>query len=161
MNPKPWIFIALLLAAGMAMAAVKAKPQAAPPVSRASAQVLEVYPYEKSIGTASRVKGVFKKDLRTVVVKCGLLNHSYREVRATRGTLRFTTYFNEPIFDMPLEAVLPIKPGARVSMTWNIKRKHFETDEAFKKFADTPLDKMRFIYVPTVVVFADGTEYKP
>jgi hypothetical protein len=106
------------------------------------------------------VKGIVSKSSRTVELKCGFENKTKRPVRAMRGYLRFATFFNEPIHDLFLEAVMPLPAGTQAGMNWKLKREHFATDEAFKRFCDTPLDKMRQVWVPTVVVFEDGTTWR-
>ncbi len=113
--------------------------------------------YEKNTGTVAKVKGVFKKTSQTIDVKCGFLNRTQKNIRALRGTMRFTTFFNEPIFDMPLEAVMPITPGERAGMTWKLKREHFASDEAYDKFRKSPLEKMKVQWVPSAIAFEDGT----
>jgi len=123
--------------------------------------LLQVTPYEKTLDTVSQVKGVFQKSSRVVTLRCGLVNRTKREIRAVRGILRFTTYFGESIYDLSLEAVRPFPPGQQVSMEWKLKRERFTSDSNFKIFTDTPLEKMRVVWVPSVLVLDDGTTLKP
>ena len=149
--PSPW-----LLAKSKSVSKVKKTT-----ASNKLVSLLQVKPYEKVLGTVSQVKGVFQKSARTVTLRCSLLNRTKQEIRAVRGTLRFTTYFGEPIYDLSLEAVRPFPPGQQVPMEWKLKRERFTSDETFKIFTDTPLDKMRVVWYPSVLVLADGTTLKP
>lgn len=115
----------------------------------------------KDLDAASKVKGVFKKASRTVSLKCQLLNQGAKPLGALRGTLRFTSYFGDLIGDLSVEVVAPVAPGQSVTTTWKIKRERFSSDEAFKTFADTPLDKMRVTWIPSMVVLSDGTRLLP
>jgi hypothetical protein len=124
-------------------------------------KVLKVWAFEKDMGAASKVKGVFKKDASTIRVRCGFENLSKKEIRASRGVLRFSTFFGETLFDLSWEAVTPIPPQGTASMEWKVKRGHFPDKEAFLRFRKTPLEEMRQVWSPSVVVFADGTSLKP
>ena len=153
------LLVALLLPiVGMAKTKAKTAPQAQ---TNRLTRAVKVWAYSKDMGAASKVKNVFKKDAPTITVKMGFQNLSGKEIRASRGILRFTTFFGEGIYDLSWEAVMPIAPGQSASMEWKLKRANFASDEAFEKFKKTPLDKMQQTWWPTVVVFADGTRLKP
>jgi hypothetical protein len=122
--------------------------------------LLQVVPVEKTLNTTSKVKGVFKKAARTADLKCSFQNQGAQEIRAVRGVLRFTSYFGDPIVDLSVEVVSVIAPGQKVTVAWQIKRERFTSDTAFKTFVDTPLDKMRAVWIPSVAVLADGTTLK-
>ncbi len=149
--------IALYSFPGLAPASSKAKPGRRTTSADLSKKV-KAWAYEKGTsGVASKVKGVFKKSARTIEVKCGFQNVTSRTIRGVRGYLRFATLFNEPLYDLSLEAVMPIEPAQQSGMDWKLKREHFPSEEAFNRFCDTPLEKMRQMWVPTVIVFEDGT----
>jgi hypothetical protein len=149
--------IAFYTLPGMAPASGKAKP-GRKSTHAELARMVKAWAYEKkTVGVASKVKGVFKKSARTLEVKVGFQNVTSRTVRGIRGYLRFATMFNEPLYDLSLEAVLPIEPARQAGMDYKLKRENFPSDEAFKRFCDLPLDQMRQVWVPTVVVFEDGT----
>lgn len=122
--------------------------------------LLQVVPVEKTLNTTSKVKGIFKKAARTANLKCSFQNQGSSEIRAIRGVLRFTSYFGDPIVDLSVEVVSVIAPGQKVTVAWQIKRERFTSDETFKTFVDTPLDKMRSVWIPSVVVLANGTTLK-
>jgi hypothetical protein len=125
------------------------------------ATIIQVIPTEKTMDTTSKVKGVFSKSSRTVNLKCVLVNQSQKDIRAVRGTLKFTTYFGDPIAELTVELVTPLPPGQKIPTSWKIKRERFSSDDAFKVFADTPLQKMRMVWVPSVAVLADGSKLLP
>jgi hypothetical protein len=124
------------------------------------AKVVQAIAYEKSTGAVSKMKGVFKKSAKTVTVKFTFTNKSKKAIQAVRGWLRFATYFNESIYDFSLEAVMPIEPGAEAGMSWKLKPADFPSPEAYKKFVETPLEKMKQIWVPKVIILEDGTTLK-
>lgn len=144
------------------LAKAKAKVQSVPSTAvNRLAGLLQVSPAEKTLDTASKVKGVFQKSARTANLKCNFKNMGAVEIRAVRGVLRFTSYFGDPIVDLSVEVVTTLAPGQTSTVAWKIKRERFTSDETFKTFVDTPLDKMRAVWMPSVVVLANGSTLKP
>jgi hypothetical protein len=157
-----WVVLACLCLLPLGVAA-KAKTQTkakAPAETHRLVGLLQVVPVEKTLNSVSKVTGVFKKASRTANLKCSLQNQGSSEIRAVRGVLRFTSYFGDPIVDLSVEVVSVMAPGQKVTVSWQIKRERFGSDAAFKTFIDTPLDKMRAVWIPSIVVLADGTTLK-
>jgi hypothetical protein len=121
---------------------------------------LQVVALDKRLDTKSKVKGVFSKSSRTVTLDCEIQNLGAREIRAMRGAS------SSHLFRGPHRGPLgrggdQHPPGSKVNSSWKLKRERFASDAAFKKFVDTPLDKMRMTWLPSVAVTADGTQLLP
>jgi len=158
-----WIVLGLCLIPMVATAKAPPSKKAKTAVSTAPrlGGSLQVVALDKRLDPKSQVKGVFSKSSRTVTLDCEIQNLGAREIRAMRGVLKFTTFFGDPIVDLSVEVVTSIPPGSKVNSSWKLKRERFASDAAFKKFVDTPLDKMRMTWLPSVAVTADGTQLLP
>jgi hypothetical protein len=157
-----WVALACLCLLPVGVTAkMKAQAKTYTPVATHRLEgLLQVFPVEKTLDATSKVKGVFKKSSRTSNLKCAFQNQSSSDIRAVRGVLRFTSYFGDPIVDLSVEVVSALPPGQKVTVAWKIKRERFASDESFKAFVDTPLEKMRAVWIPSVIVLADGTTLK-
>jgi len=123
---------------------------------------LHVCAHEKTAASATHEKKLFiKRDHRSVMVSCGFSNHSNRSISAIKGVLRFTTYFGQPVFEMPLREKLSLEPGQETLRDWTLQRDDFKDEEAFAAFMTTPLSRLRQEWTPEELVLADGTVLKP
>jgi len=123
---------------------------------------LHVCAHEKIAASATHEKIFFiKRDHRSVMVSCGFSNHSNRSISAIKGVLRFTTYFGQPVFEMPLREKLSLEPGQETLRDWTLQRDDFKDEEAFSAFMTTPLARLRQEWKPEELVLADGTVLKP
>jgi hypothetical protein len=157
------IFFAL---AGSVSQAAQAKKKAKPtptPLSSINAaamnKVLKFWVYEKGGDIVGDVGGIFDPKIKTVILKCGLMNLTKKDIRGVRGVVRFTTLFGEYIGDISLETTAAVPAGQRVSIEWKAGSDRF-TPEGLQKFQKLKLEEMRQLWYPRMVVFTDGETLK-
>ena len=122
-------------------------------------QALKFWVYEKSGELVGDVMGMVDPKEKKVVLKCGLMNLTKKDIRGVRGFLRFTTLFGEYIGDVSLETTELVPAGQRVSVEWKAGADRF-TPEGLQKFQKLKLEEMRQLWYPRMVVFTDGTMLK-
>jgi hypothetical protein len=108
--------------------------------------------YAKSFQPSDAMAGSFND---YVVIKCAYENTSGKDIRAFRGKLRFTDLFGREIYQSGLTISDPIKAGVKATWTGTIKYNQFEDDDV--KFKNTDLQDMKVEWLPSSVIFADGT----
>ena len=148
----------------LAQAKVKKKPKPTPtPLSSVNAasmnKVLKFWVYEKGGDLVGDVGGIFDQKIKTMILKCGLMNLTKKDIRGVRGVVRFTTLFGEYIGDISLETTAAVPAGQRVSIEWKAGADRF-TPEGLQKFQKLKLEEMRQLWYPRMIVFTDGTTLK-
>jgi hypothetical protein len=146
---------------------VKKNPTPTPsPISSASPantvamnKALKFWIYEKGGDVVGDVVGLVDQKEKKVVLKCGLMNLTKKDIRGVRGIVRFTTLFGEYIGDISLETTALVPAGQRVSIEWKAGADRF-TPTGLEKFQKLKLDEMRQIWYPRMVVFTDGETLK-
>jgi hypothetical protein len=91
-----------------------------------------------------------------VVFKCAYENTSGRDIRAFKGKLRFTDLFGSKIYMTGLTISDPIKAGTKATWVGSIKYNQFL--DADVKLRNTDLNDMKVEWLPTSVIFTDGTQ---
>jgi len=123
---------------------------------------LYVCAHEKTMGATTHDGNfLIKKDHRSVLISCGISNHSKQSIRSIKGVLKFKTYFGKPVFEMPLQENLLLDPGQEAMREWSLQRGDFADEETFAVFMATPLSRLRQEWMPLELVLADGTVLKP
>lgn len=137
----------------------KPTPAAVSPRTAAMNKALKFWVYEKGGEFIADVGGIFDEKMKKMVIKCGLMNLTKKDIRGVRGVVRFTTLFGEHVGDISLETTASVPAGQRVSIEWKAGADRF-TPEGLKKFEKLKLEEMRQIWVPRMIVFTDGTTLK-
>jgi hypothetical protein len=160
------VLIIIFVLVGSALTWVCAKEKTTPtptpvvsPNMAAMNKVLKFWVYEKGGDVVGDVGGIFDPKMKTVILKCGLMNLTKKDIRGVRGVLRFTTLFGEYICDISLETTAAVPAGQRVSIEWKAGSDRF-TPEGLQKFQKLKLEEMRQIWYPRMVVFTDGETLK-
>ena len=160
------IAIALLVSGPVGAKTKKAKVIPTPtPLPKASPntavmnQALKFWVYEKGGELVGDVVGLVDSKEKKVVLKCGLMNLTKKDIRGVRGIMRFTTLFGEYIGDISLETTELVPAGQRVSIEWKAGADRF-TPEGLQKFQKLKLEEMRQTWYPRTVVFTDGAILK-
>lgn len=160
-----WIIIfALFVSAPVAAKAKKATPTPTPLVKpstnmTAMNKALKFWVYEKGGELVGDVVGLVDAKEKKVVLKCGLMNLTKRDIRGVRGVVRFTTLFGEYIGDISLETTELVPAGQKVAIEWKAGADRF-TPEGLQKFQKLKLEEMHQTWYPRMVVFTDGTMLK-
>lgn len=161
------LLMGILLGAGVtqpALAKAKKKATSTPtplssPNTAAMNKALKFWVYEKGGDLVGDVGGIFDQKIKTVILKCGLMNLTKKDIRGVRGIVRFTTLFGEYICDISLETTAAVPAGQRVSIEWKAGSDRF-TPEGLQKFQKLKLEEMRQLWYPRMVVFTDGETLK-
>jgi hypothetical protein len=153
--------ILLTVAAQATTKTVKAKKTPTPvPVKVNKTAVmnkaLKFWVYEKGGEFIADVGGIFDPKMKKMVIKCGLMNMTKKDIRGVRGVVRFTTLFGEHVGDISLETTAAVPAGQRIAIEWKAGADRF-TPEGLKKFEKLKLEEMKQIWVPRMIVFTDGT----
>ena len=83
-------------------------------------------------------------------------NTSGRDIRAFRGRVRFTDLFGDEIYAFGITIQDPIVSGAHGTWDGQIDYNEFVDDHV--RVRQTDLDDMRVEWLPSGVIFADGTQ---
>ena len=140
----------------------KATPMPSPissPNTAAMNRALKFWIYGKGGELVGDVVGLVDQKEKKVVLKCGLMNLTKKDIRGVRGIVRFTTLFGEYIGDLSLETTALVPAGQRVSIEWKAGADRF-TPEKLEKFQKLKLEEMRQLWYPRMVVFTDGETLK-
>ena len=105
---------------------------------------------------------VFKKTFRDgdysdyIIISCAYENASTKDVRAFRGILGFTDLFDSHIYKTRLTISDPVKAGKKGTWVGQIDYNQFV--EAEQALRSTDLEDMKVNWLPSSVIFADGTQ---
>lgn len=159
------LFLGLSIA-WFAQPALAKKPKAtttatpiAPSKKAAMARALQFWVYDKGADIVSDVSGIFDQKAQKISLKCELKNRTAMEIHGVRGTIRFSTFFGETIADIYVETEASIPPGDTIGVNWTVGTDRL-APEAFEKFKNTKLDKMKQTWYPRMIVFSDGAVLK-
>ena len=160
------LIVLALVGSAPSLARAKAKKKAIPtpspissPNTAAMNKALKFWIYEKGGELVGDVVGLVDQKEKKVVLKCGLMNLTKKDIRGVRGIVRFTTLFGEYIGDLSLETTALVPAGQRVSIEWKAGADRF-TPEKLEKFQKLKLEEMRQLWYPRMVVFTDGETLK-
>jgi len=156
------IFILGGIAPSWASAKNKTTPTPSPissPNTAAMNKALKFWVYEKGGDVVGDVVGLVDQKEKKVVLKCGLMNLTKKDIRGVRGIVRFTTLFGEYIGDLSLETTALVPAGERISIEWKAGADRF-TPAGMEKFQKLKLEEMRQLWYPRMVVFTDGETLK-
>ena len=128
---------------------------ASPANTAAMNKALKFWVYEKGGDVVGDVVGLVDQKEKKVILKCGLMNLTKKNIRGVRGVVRFTTLFGEYIGDLSLETTALVPAGQRISIEWKAGSDRF-TPAGLEKFQKLKLEEMRQIWYPRMVVFTDG-----
>lgn len=90
------------------------------------------------------------------MLKCAYENKSPKNVRAFRGSVRFTDLFDKEIGEVNLTIDDPIAAGAKETWTGTIKYNQFV--DWHKALRNAELSNMKITWVPKSIIFDDGTQ---
>lgn len=82
-------------------------------------------------------------------------NKSDREIAAVKGTVHFRDVFGDPVMSMGVGIDNAIPPGGRATWTGSLDFNQFMDDH--KRLRATPLEKMKVVFEPLVIIFSDGS----
>jgi len=142
-----------------ALQAATTKAPAVKPNTLAMQKALKLWVFEKGGEFVGDALGLVDYKEKKFILKCGLKNTTTKNIKGVRGVLRFTTLFGEYIGDLVLESTASVPAGRSVTIEWKAEGKRF-TKQGFEKFQKLKLEEMKQIWVPTAVVFTDGTMLK-
>ena len=108
--------------------------------------------YDKSFQASDIMSGRYSD---YVVIKCTYENTSEKNVRAFTGSLRFTDLFGKPIYESGLTISDPVAAGERGNWSGTIEYNQFMDEH--KSLRNTKLEDMKVIWLPSEILFADGS----
>lgn len=109
--------------------------------------------YEKSFLAADPTAGSYEDH---IVIKCAYQNTSGKDIRAFKGKVRFTDLFGSEIYKSSLTISDPVSTGNKATWTGTIKYNQFLEDDV--KLRSAELKDMKVEWLPSSVIFADGTK---
>jgi hypothetical protein len=123
---------------------------------------LRVRAHEKSqvVNTCPQATSV-EKDPRSVQVTCRFWNQSKDTIRSVRGVLCFKTYHGQTVHEMVMNETVTLDPGENLLKVWQLKRADFKDEGSFKSFLETPLSRLRQVWLPSEVRLVGGKILKP
>lgn len=139
--------------------ALSQNSHAASPNLAAMNKALRFWVYEKSTDVVSDVSGIFDAKSQKITLKCELKNLTKKEIHGVRGTIRFTTFFQETIADITVESTAAIEPGDKIGVNWDVPTSRL-SPEAFDKLKKADLSQIKQVWYPRMIVFTDGTVLK-
>lgn len=90
-----------------------------------------------------------------ITVKCAYENKSAKSIRAFTGRVEFTDLFGKPIFSSNVTINEPVKAGEKG--TWSGSIKYNEFVDEHKALANAELKDMKVRWLPSAIIFEDGT----
>jgi hypothetical protein len=91
-----------------------------------------------------------------ILIKCAYENKSLKDIRAFKGVLHFTDLFGAAIYTTTIRIDDPIKAGEKAEWIGSVKYNQF-IDE-MRRFKGMDLKDMKIQWVPTAIIFSDGTQ---
>ena len=88
-------------------------------------------------------------------LKCSYSNTAAKDIRAFTGTIVFQDLFGKEVYKVGITISDPIKAGAQGS--WNGTVNFNQFNDAQQRFRAANLQDMKVIWVPSSILFADGT----
>jgi hypothetical protein len=107
----------------------------------------------KSFEPANATGGRYEE---RVLIECEYNNISGKDIRAFTGKIRFTDLFGKPIFESGLTISDPIRAGAKAIWSGSIRYNQFSPEH--QALRDTELQNMKIVWLPSGLLFADGTK---
>lgn len=92
------------------------------------------------------------------VVKTQYHNVGTKTISGVKGLLAFYNQFGDRLTGFRIEYEKPLRPGAVAVETARYEYSGYESGDA--KLRDTPLKKLRVVWEPEIVNFADGTSLR-
>jgi hypothetical protein len=90
-----------------------------------------------------------------IILKCIYQNTGAKDIRAFTGRIRFTDLFGKEIFESGLTVSDPVKAGEKGTWEGSIEYNQFMDDH--RALASTELKDMKVLWLPSEILFADGT----
>jgi hypothetical protein len=109
--------------------------------------------YDKGFRPTDPMNGRFDA---FITLKYAYENKSSRDIRAFRGSVRFADLFDKEIITSGLTVEDPIKAGAKA--TWSGEIKYNQFLEPHQALMRTDLKDMKVTWIPTAIIFSDGTQ---
>ncbi len=109
--------------------------------------------YEKSFVPSNISAGRYEDH---ITFRTTYRNTSGKEIRAFRGSVRFTDLFGEEISNLRITIQEPIAAGAEAD--WNGAIEYNQFIDNHEKLRNTELENMRVQWVPRSIIFADGSQ---
>jgi hypothetical protein len=91
-----------------------------------------------------------------ITLKCAYENTSGKDIRAFRGSVRFTDLFGAPIYAVNLTIDDPVAAGSKATWSGTIKFNQFV--ESHVRLRNAALQDMKVIWEPRSILFADGSQ---
>jgi hypothetical protein len=130
--------------------AAKAKEDAAAAELRKS---LNLTVYDKGFIPSNATAGRYRD---YITLRCAYENTSAKDIRAFKGTVVFQDLFGSPIYRVTVTISDPIRNGAQAKWDGSIDYNQFIATQV--QLRNTELKDMKVIWLPSSVIFADGTK---
>ncbi|MFN7647567.1 MAG: hypothetical protein ACK5UT_08620 [Acidobacteriota bacterium] len=109
--------------------------------------------YEKGFTPSDAMSGRFED---YITIRCAYENASGKDIRAFKGTVVFQDLFGVEIYRSGLTISDPIKAGVKGKWDGSIKYNQFI--ETQSRFRNADLKDMQVTWMPSSIIFADGTK---
>lgn len=92
-----------------------------------------------------------------VVIEQVITNNTSQTISGIKGTLKSYDMFGEQLKDFEVNETKDLAPG----QSRDIGGEYFSgMDNTLQKMADTDINKMKFEFVPSLIIYADGTKWE-
>jgi len=109
--------------------------------------------YDKSFIGSDAMAGRYED---YIIIRCAYQNNNAKDIRAFTGIVQFTDLFGKKIFESNLTVSDPISAGKKSSWNGQIKYNQFKDDH--QTLRNTALADMKIIWLPSQILFADGSK---
>jgi hypothetical protein len=109
--------------------------------------------YEKGFMPSDPMNGRYEDHM---TIRCAYENTSDKDIRAFKGTVVFQDLFGVEVYRSNLTISDPIKTGTKAK--WDGLIKYNQFIEAQSRFRHADLKDMKVTWLPSSIIFADGTK---
>ena len=115
-------------------------------------KALLVTVYDKGFREADSSEGEYQD---YITMKFVYKNNSKKTIQGFKGSVEFRDLFGDTIATMGLQDDDPIKAGAKTTADMTVDYNQFK--DSSRKLASTDLNKLKIVWLPETILFADGT----